>query len=164
MVGEISNLAKRRNFATMKNGLIVVIEDDPDDQELFKDTFKELNYQNKIIYFSDGESALAHLLGSKEQPFLILSDINLPKMNGIQLKEKIRNNERLNLKCIPYLFFTTSTDNKNVIEAYSHSVQGFFTKPSNYRDLVRVIRNIIEYWKDCHSPNMDEEFRPIPIP
>lgn len=137
-----------------KNGSIIIIEDDPDDQELFEDIFKELQCPNQVLYFFDGEKAFDYLTTSNDQPFLILSDINLPKLNGVKLREKIHNNEQLRLKCIPYLFFTTSADQRSVIDAYSHSIQGFFTKPSSYKELARKIKNIIEYWKDCHAPNI----------
>ena len=137
-----------------KSGPIIVIEDDLDDQILFSDAFNELAYPNRVVFFSDGIQALDYLLTFPEQPFLILSDINLPKLNGFQLREKVHNNEQLKLKCIPYLFFTTSSDQKYVIDAYSHSVQGFFAKPSSYPELMRVLKNIIEYWRDCHSPEV----------
>ncbi len=137
-----------------KNGPIVVIEDDPEDQEIFTEVFKDLACQNEIMFFMDGIAALDYLTTTKKQPFLILSDINLPKLDGVKLREKIHNNEQLRLKCIPYLFFTTAANQQMVINAYSKSIQGFFTKPSSYKDLVRVIGNIIEYWKDCHSPNV----------
>ena len=137
-----------------KSGPIIVIEDDTDDQALFADAFKELSYPNQIIFFGNGIEALDYLIAFTEQPFLILSDINLPKLNGFQLREQIHNNEQLRLKCIPYLFFTTSADQRSVIDAYSHSVQGFFTKPTSYTELLRILKNIVEYWKDCHSPNV----------
>ncbi|HYF32277.1 MAG TPA: response regulator [Chitinophagaceae bacterium] len=137
-----------------KNGPIIVIEDDADDQALLHSVFTELGYPNKIIFFGDGEEALEYLMRFTESPFLILSDINLPRLDGIKLREKIHNNEELKLKCIPYLFFTTSADQKSIIDAYSKSIQGFFTKPSSYGEISRIIKNIIEYWKDCHSPNI----------
>ena len=131
-----------------------MIEDDPDDQELFTYAFKELGYSNKVVFFSDGDKALDYLVQNNEQPFMILSDINLPKLSGFALREKVHNNEQLRLKCIPYLFFTTAADQRNVVDAYSKSIQGFFTKPDNYVELLRVLRNIVEYWKDCHSPKV----------
>lgn len=137
-----------------KSGPIVVIEDDLEDQEMFSDVFTEIAVQNKILYFNDGEAAYNFLTESGDQPFLILSDINMPKLNGFELREKIHNNEQLRLKCIPFLFFTTSAEQKAVVNAYSKSVQGFFVKPDNYTNLKRVINNIVEYWKDCHSPNV----------
>ena len=137
-----------------KSGPIVVIEDDEDDRLVLSSVFAELDFPNKVVYFGDGEEALEYLLAFTEQPFLILSDINLPKLNGMQLRDKIHNNEQLTLKCIPYLFFTTSADQRNVIDAYSKSIQGFFTKPASYAELSRIMKNIVEYWKDCHSPNI----------
>ncbi len=137
-----------------KTGPVIVIEDDEDDQEVLTKVFTELNYPNKVIFFNDGISAYEYLEASHDQPFLILSDINLPKLDGFQLREKVRNNEQLRLKCVPYLFFTTAADQKNVIAAYSSSIQGFFTKPAIYPEILRVIKNIVEYWKDCHSPDI----------
>ena len=139
-----------------KGGPIIVIEDDIDYQEILSEVFKELKYPNPILFFDNGEVALEHLTATNIQPFLILSDINLPKLDGFKLRDQIHNNAQLNLKCIPYLFFTTSTDQRSMIDAYSRSIQGFFIKPVTYEDLLRVMRNIIEYWKDCQSPNMME--------
>ncbi len=137
-----------------KTGPVIIIEDDLDDQWLLEEVFKELRYDNEVLLFDNGLDAYEYLRTSTRQPFLVLSDIILPKLNGFQLREKVHNNEQLRLKCIPYLFFTTSAEQRNVIDAYSKSVQGFFTKPNTYPEILRVIRNIMEYWKDCQSPNI----------
>lgn len=136
-----------------KTGPIIIIEDDSGDRELLTIVFSELDFTNEIIYFKDGEYALDYLLQSSEEPFLILSDINMPKLNGLELREKINNNEDLRMKCIPYLFFSTSAEQKHVVDAYSKSVQGFFVKPNSYDHLKRTIRIIVEYWLECESPN-----------
>ncbi|TCZ63826.1 response regulator [Flaviaesturariibacter aridisoli] len=136
-----------------KHGPIIIIEDDLDDQEILTDVFAELNYRNELIFFGDSYEALNFLTETSIEPFLVLSDINMPKLNGIELREKVHNNEDLRLKSIPYLFFSTSAEQKHVIEAYSRSIQGFFVKPSNYEDLKRVIEKIVEYWQECVSPN-----------
>ncbi|MBA4168342.1 MAG: response regulator [Chitinophagaceae bacterium] len=133
-------------------GPIIVIEDDNDDQQLLMEVFEELKYPNKVLFFSDGFQALAYLEKSQDKPFLILSDINLPRLNGFELRRKIHNNEALRLKCIPYLFFTTSAAHQAIIDAYSESVQGFFVKPASYAHLVRTIRRIMEYWMECKAP------------
>ena len=111
-----------------KRGPIVIIEDDTDDQEVLSDIFKELNYNNKLIFFADSVQALEYLIETDVEPFLVLSDINMPKLNGMELREKIHNNEDLRLKSIPYLFFSTSAEQRHVIDAYSRSIQGFFCK------------------------------------
>ena len=124
-----------------------------DDQEILSNIFKELNYGNELIFFGDGLNALEYLTNTDTEPFLILSDINLPILNGLELREKLHNNEELRIKSIPYLFFSTSAEQKHVVDAYSKSVQGFFVKPSNYKTLKSTIIKIVEYWQECVSPN-----------
>jgi CheY-like chemotaxis protein len=136
-----------------KAGPIVIIEDDIDDQEILEEIFTDLAFENEIIYFDDGVKALDYLTTSAMEPFLILSDINMPKLNGIQLREQIHNNESLRVKCIPYLFFTTRADQAHVVDAYSKSVQGFFIKPNTMEKLKRTLKIIVEYWQECESPN-----------
>jgi CheY-like chemotaxis protein len=135
-----------------KTGPIVVIEDDIDDQEILAEIFKNLAYKNAVVYFNDSEEALQFLVETKIKPFLILSDINMPKLSGVELREKIHTNEDLNLKCIPYLFFTTTSVQKAVVDAYSQSVQGFFVKSNSMVKLESTIKKIVEYWQECEAP------------
>jgi CheY-like chemotaxis protein len=136
-----------------KSGPIIVIEDDIDDQEILIEIFENLGYKNKIIFFHDGNEALVYLNKSDVQPFLILSDINMPKLNGFELRNLVFTNEQLQTKCIPYLFFTTTANKKSVIDAYTMSVQGFFVKPNSIPALETTIRKIVEYWQECIAPN-----------
>ncbi|MDQ3552263.1 MAG: response regulator [Bacteroidota bacterium] len=132
---------------------MIIIEDDPDDQELLKEVFKKLNYPNKLIFFFDGETALDFLNKKEVTPFLILSDINLPKLTGFALREKLKTDAELTIKCIPYLFFSTAISQKAVIDAYSMSVQGFFVKESSMAEMEKTITAIMEYWIRCAAPN-----------
>jgi DNA-binding NtrC family response regulator len=136
-----------------KTGPIIIIEDDLDDQDILTDIFKGLNYNNEVIFFGDSLKALDYLTNTDKEPFIVLSDINMPKLNGMELREKVHNNEDLRMKSIPYLFFSTSAEQKHVIDAYSRSIQGFFIKPNNYEKLKSIIRKIVEYWQECESPN-----------
>jgi CheY-like chemotaxis protein len=136
-----------------KNGPIVILEDDVDDQEILTGIFEKLNYTNELIFFTDGEKALEYLNESERLPFLILSDINLPKLNGFDLRSKIKTDAELAIKCIPYLFFSTALNQKAVIDAYSMSVQGFFVKENSISELEKTITVIMEYWKRCAAPN-----------
>jgi DNA-binding NtrC family response regulator len=136
-----------------KEGPIIIIEDDLDDQDILTDIFKELDYHNEIIFFGDSLEALDYLTNTDIEPFLVLSDINMPKLNGMELREKVHNNEDLRKKSIPYLFFSTSAEQSHVIEAYSRSIQGFFIKPNNYDKLKSIIKKIVEYWQECESPH-----------
>jgi CheY-like chemotaxis protein len=136
-----------------KQGPIIVIEDDADDQQILTEIFTRLGYVNEIIFFFDGEKALAYLNRTDVQPFLVLSDINMPKMSGFELRNKVFTNEQLQSKCIPYLFFTTGANKKAVTDAYAMSVQGFFLKPNSMDALEDTIRKIVEYWQECIAPS-----------
>lgn len=150
----LRNLDKEKKTNIMnKLGPIIIIEDDKDDQEILAEIFKNLNYENKILFFQDGFKALDYLINATEQPFLILSDINMPMISGFELREKVYQNSDLRLKCIPYLFFTTATSQKALLEAYSMSIQGFFVKPTNFQKLENTMRKIVEYWQECVSPD-----------
>lgn len=136
-----------------KNGPIVVIEDDEDDREMLEEIFATLAYDNKIVFFDDGNEALEYLNKTEIIPFLILSDINMPKINGFELRNTIHTNAQLHTKCIPYLFFTTHANKQSVVDAYALSVQGFFMKPHSYQRLESMVRKIMEYWKECIAPS-----------
>lgn len=136
-----------------KRGPIVVIEDNAGDQRILVEIFKELKYDNTIEFFTDGTEALEYLNTTDKTPFLILSDINMPSINGFELRSKIHENKQLALKCVPFLFFSTGADKKSVEDAYAMSVQGFFRKPIGIEGLKETMRKIIEYWKECIAPS-----------
>jgi CheY-like chemotaxis protein len=143
----------QKELIVNKNGPVIVIEDDADDQQFLTEIFQKFNYQNKILFFFDGQDALDHINATNDLPFLILSDINMPKLNGFALREKLKTDSKLNNKCIPYLFFSTALDQKSVIQAYSQSVQGFFVKQNTMAELEKTISAIMEYWRRCAAPN-----------
>jgi len=77
----------------------------------------------------------------------------MPKLSGMELRQKIHENEDLRLKSIPYLFFSTTAEQQHVVDAYSKSVQGFFVKPASYSEIKELVHVIISYWNTCVSPN-----------
>lgn len=136
-----------------KNGTIIVIEDDPDDQFVLELVFAELNCPNKREYFSDGLAALEYLYTTADRLFIIISDINLPQLNGMEFRKIVQSDAETSLRCIPYVFLTTPINQKAVIDAYSDSVQGIFSKPSTFEEIKDTVKLIMEYWKKCSAPN-----------
>ncbi len=137
------------------DGPIIIIEDDHDDQDMMIEVFKGLPYTNEILFFDDGISVLDYLNkeGKNCTPFMIISDINLPILNGFALREKIKTDEELQLRCVPYIFLSTYMNSETVRYAYRLSVQGFFLKPNTFRKLQETINSIINYWMLCAAPN-----------
>ncbi|HEX8270557.1 MAG TPA: response regulator [Flavobacterium sp.] len=135
-----------------KKGPIIIIEDDIDDEYLIGEVLRKINPGNEVLFFRDGNLALHYLKNSRKQPFLILSDINMPVLDGFRLRDMVFDNPELRVKCVPYLFFTTSSAEKTVVDAYSKSVQGFFIKPNNLKQLTKTLSVIVEYWSLSKSP------------
>ncbi|RRB18384.1 response regulator [Larkinella knui] len=134
-------------------GPIISIEDDEDDQFLLAQVIKQLGVTNEIRFFSNGQLALHYLEDTKEQPFLILCDINMPIMNGLELRRRINRSEYLRQKSIPFVHLTTAASPEIIREAYEESVQGFFQKASDYAGFQQQIKHLIEYWQNCLHPN-----------
>jgi CheY-like chemotaxis protein len=138
----------------MISGPVVLVEDDADDMEIFRDVLKELNIPNEVIHFVNPSDAYHFLESSDEQPYIIVCDVNLPRMSGLEFKNKLDANEKLKKKSIPFVFYSTSAERKHVTEAYLHlTVQGYFRKAQTYPEIRNQIRTIFEYWKICQHPN-----------
>lgn len=137
-----------------KEGPIIIIDDDVEDKDIFKDALEELSIDNTIVWFTDTGLAFEYLKTTKDQPFIIFSDVNLPAQNGIEFKRRIDEDEQLRKKSIPFIFYSTFVDQKVVNEAYTKmTVQGFFKKGNNYSEVRNEIKMILDYWHVCKHPN-----------
>ena len=137
-----------------KNGPILIIEDDIDDQEFLQTTYRKLNYTNELVFLNDGEAAIQYLIQMNSIPFLIISDLNMPKINGIELRARVKENDVINIKCVPYILFSTTVGKNFINDAYLMGIKGYFKKPIDPNELMTTLKNIIEYWKISYSPGM----------
>lgn len=135
-----------------RNGEIIIIEDDEDDRLFLKDIFESLDYPNKIRFIEDPLDAIPYLSNPVVVPFIIISDINMPKINGFELRDRILANKEISGKCVPYIFLSTSKNPENVLRAYSSNVQGYFKKEEDFSLYKTVIQNIVEYWLTSLTP------------
>jgi CheY-like chemotaxis protein len=135
-------------------GPIIFIDDDHDDQEVFTDALHSLGIADSLIrLFDNCNSALEYLEATSEKPFIIICDINLPVMNGLQFRQKINEDDHLRRKSIPFVFLSTAAERSQVVKAYDLTVQGFFIKPITFTAMQDSFKLIIDYWKDCIHPN-----------
>ena len=136
-----------------KKSPIVIIEDDEDDREILELLLIELGFEQRLHFFDSCRKALAYLLSTTEQPLVILSDINMPGMSGIELKKAINENKVLREKAVPFIFLTTTSEQETIKHVYEMMVQGFFVKPSSITDLKQMMKMILDYWSICKHPN-----------
>ncbi|RYF86014.1 MAG: response regulator [Chitinophagaceae bacterium] len=137
-----------------KMGQVILIEDDADDEEIFREVLKDLQITNDIICFRNTKDALRHMMASTEPPFIIFSDINLPGQSGLDFKRKIDADPELRKKSIPFIVYSTSVNQAEVVEAYTQmTIQGFFQKAATIDEMKADIKLIFDYWQKCRHPN-----------
>lgn len=127
---------------------ILVIEDDEDDRDILKEIFRDLGYKNNIIFFSDSTEALDYIRKPEVNPFIIISDINMPKLGGFDLRNIILEEELLGDKDIPYIFISNAQDEYSIKQANKLSIQGYIYKGNDYNKYKEKIKNLIDYWKE----------------
>jgi two-component system, response regulator len=140
---------------------IMLVEDNPDDVELTLRALRKNNIANNTVVVHDGIEALDYLFGrgayadrnTREQPRLILLDLKLPKMNGLQVLEQIRAAESTRL--IPVVILTSSKEESDLIASYKHGANSYVRKPVDFNQFVEAVRNIGLYWLLINEPPPD---------
>ena len=131
---------------------ILLIEDDNVDAMTVKRAFKELNITNELVRTVNGEQAIEYLSKSENgKPCIIITDLNMPKMNGIEFVKAVKTREEL--KNIPIIVLTTSKDESDKLETFRQSVAGYMVKPVDYVQFVEAVRAINLYWTLSELPD-----------
>ncbi len=131
---------------------ILLVEDDRIDVISVRRAFKDLKITNPLEIVSDGEEGLEFLTNPDNQaPCLILLDINMPRMNGIEFLKVVKNNE--NLRRIPVIVLTTSKGDRELVDSFDYGVAGYMVKPANYLQFMEVMKAINLYWTISEIPD-----------
>lgn len=138
----------------MNSNPIIIIDDDDEDLELITQAFEELKVENEIMIFNDGDEFLDFIKTTDQRTFFILCDINMSKISGLELKQRIYSDERLRLKCVPFIFMSTAGGSASIMRAYSFGVQGYFIKPNSFDEFKELLHNIMAYWNYSQHPNI----------
>jgi CheY-like chemotaxis protein len=132
---------------------ILLLEDDIVDIKTIQRAFKENNIINRLDICNNGEEALRHLRDvNKELPCLILLDLNMPRMNGLEFLSIIKKDEHY--KKIPVVILTTSQDHDDKSKSFELGVAGYMVKTVNYDDFSDIIKNINKYWTRSEFPDI----------
>ena len=138
----------------MTDAPIMLVEDNPDDVTLTLRAFVKNGVRNEIVVVSDGEACLARLHprdGSEPvRPAVILMDIHLPKIDGLEVLRLIRASDRT--RCVPVIMLTTSKEARDVIDSYRLGANSFVRKPVAYNEFVQTIRMLSTYWLEVNEP------------
>ena len=128
----------------IKSLKILLIEDDTIEVMKLNRTINSLQLKHRIIEAKNGEEALEILNKKNNLPDIILLDLNMPKINGIEFLRILKNDEVL--KYIPTIVLTTSNNHRDVLECYKIGIAGYMIKPLKYEDYMAKIEKLLAYW------------------
>jgi two-component system response regulator len=142
----------------MKNSRILLVEDNPDHQELTLMTLAENNVLNEVVVVSDGLEALEYLFGTgryagrdpRDVPALILLDLKLPKFNGIDVLRRVRDDERT--RYVPVVILTSSSEEEDVVASLASGANSYVRKPVDFSRFVEQLQRLQVYWLLVHEP------------
>ena len=140
-----------------KLGRILMVEDDPKDVELSLTALEEYNLANEVVVVGDGEQALDYLYyrgkfqsRSGENPAVMLLDLKLPKVDGLEVLKQIKADEKL--KLIPVVVLTSSKEEKDMVTSYKLGVNAYVVKPVDFHDFVNAIKELGAFWAIINEP------------
>ncbi len=135
---------------------ILLLEDDTVDAMTVKRALKDINVTNPLVRTTNGEEGLAYLRDeTKAKPCVILLDINMPKMNGIEFLKIVKADDKLRI--IPAIVLTTSKDDQDRFKTFQLSIAGFVVKPVDYIKFVEAMKIVNLYWTLSELPNSEQE-------
>ncbi|WP_433301471.1 response regulator [Actinoplanes sp. CA-030573] len=137
----------------MSEGPILLVEDSPDDAVLTVRAFTKNNIRNEVVIATDGEQALNHLLpesGEPLRPALILLDIKLPKVDGLEVLRRLRDDERT--RRLPVVVLTTSNEERDIVTSYELGANSFVRKPVVFEEFVAAVNALGVYWLLVNEP------------
>ena len=137
---------------------VLLVEDDTIDAMTVQRAFRDLKVTNSLAHTLNGEEALAYLTEEgNERPCVILLDLNMPKMNGLEFLRHIKADPEL--RKIPAIVLTTSNEERDIVASFKLSVAGYIVKPVDYQKFVEAVRTIDLYWTLSESPGKKTEER-----
>ena len=138
-------------------GRILLVEDDPKDVELTLEALGDYNLANEVIVARDGEQALDYLYcrgnfaaRTKGNPAVLLLDLKLPKVDGLEVLKEIRADERL--KLIPIVVLTSSQEEKDMIRSYTLGVNAYVVKPVDFHEFINAVKELGVFWALINEP------------
>jgi two-component system response regulator len=138
----------------MNTGTILLVEDNPDDVMFTLRAFEKNKISNEVVVAADGEQALEYLLPPDEskalRPALVLLDVNLPKVNGLEVLRRIRSNSRT--AGLPVVVLTTSNEERDIVDSYRLGANSFVRKPVMFGEFVDATKVLGVYWLLVNEP------------
>jgi DNA-binding NtrC family response regulator len=148
----VSAIELAKDTTTNVTGKIILVDDEKYEKELLILALREKQWNVRVEYFNNGHDALEHMKTTTDELFLVISDMNMPKMTGMELKKAIDKDKFLSDKSMPFIFVSSGASNAQVTEAYDYRIQGYFEKPKSIEEQAAMLDLIIKYWIVSRHP------------
>ena len=129
----------------MKSLSILLIDDDEIERIKFQKVCKDINFPCSVVEAINGKQALNFLNRIENRFNIIVLDLHMPKMNGLELLENLKSN--IKFKNTPIIIMSNSEDNDELKKCYDYGVSGYFTKPANFTKYSKTVKSVLKYWK-----------------
>lgn len=136
----------------MHTGDIWIIDENKDEQEMIADVLGELKLKNEIVFLTSPAEVFKKFEEVSEAPFIIFCDVNLPEMNGFELRQALLDVPSKMYHSVPYIFWSTFASEAQITRAYDLAAHGFFVKESSLKELRNTFMEIIRYWQKSKMP------------
>lgn len=142
----------------MASKIILLVEDNPDDEELTRRALKKSNIVNELVVVRDGAEALDYLFGTgtyagrdlRNPPQVVLLDLKLPKMDGLEVLARLRADARTRLQ--PVVILTSSNEEQDILNGYSLGANSYIRKPVDFSQFIEAVRSLGLYWLLLNEP------------
>lgn len=131
-------------------GAILLVEDTEDDIVLTRRALKKNRLTNPLVVARDGQEALDYLFGSEELPAIILLDLQLPKIGGLEVLRRLKSDSRTRL--IPIIILTSSREERDVVDGYTNGANSYIRKPVDFDQFTEAVRQLGLYWLILNEP------------
>ena len=134
----------------MRDSIILLVEDDPDDEALTRRALEKNKVRNELVVAHDGQEALDYLRDASRLPELVLLDLKLPKIDGLEVLRRLRADERTRL--LPVVVLTSSNEERDVATSYALGANSYVRKPVDFKEFTEAARQLGLYWLLLNEP------------
>lgn len=137
----------------MQTEAVWIIDSDTDDHDMVREVWKELKLPNELVFLESAEETMNRLARAAMAPFIVICEVNLPKIDGFALREQVLATNSKKFKSVPFIFWSTDASEAQITKAYDLSAHGFFIKEGSFEEIKKTFINIINYWLKSRMPS-----------
>jgi CheY-like chemotaxis protein len=131
---------------------IYIVDDDVEDNEIIQDVWEQMGLENELIFFTNGKDLIERIKRDEQVPFIIICDVNLPAMDGFEIRAELYKDPITRYKTVPFIFWSNTVSEAQIKKAYDLAAHGMFIKGTTFHELKQTFTEILGYWQRSLKP------------